>query len=277
MNQIAGVEQALNPAPREPQTKPAHDFAHELAREQARNDASTTRATVADRNEKLAQQESETPLPNAAEVAGEKAVTAGNVLEATTAAARESTLQTVAPVGVTEAFLGARVYGLHLAAQGYLSVLSSAQVEEQSHATEASVAALEIRQATAENGDIQVKAVTAPSVEGESNAQPGAMALQLDPLVVSESEAPSVEPVGLASATSTIVWPERVVRIARGSHGVSVWLRDYRIGSDEGSQLVSAVIAQARAHGEPLQRIILNGREVWTSRSIETQGIEHVG
>jgi hypothetical protein len=65
--------------------------------------------------------------------------------------------------------------------------------------------------------------------------------------------------------------------VARGSQGVSVWLRDYRIGGDEGSQLVSAIIAQARAHGEALQRIILNGREVWTSRGIDTQGVEHVG
>lgn len=277
MNQIAGIEQALNPTPRESQTRPSHDFAHELAKDQTRNDAATTRAAIADRNEQFAQQEPETTLPNLTGAADETVAATNNVLEATVVAAREATLQPVAPVGVTEAFLGARVYGLHLAAQGYLSVLSSAQVEEQSHAAMASAATAETEQASIGSSSIQVNAVATPSVESPSSAQPGAMAIQLDPLVVSESETPSTEPVGLASATSTIVWPERVVRVARGNHGVSVWLRDYRIGSDEGAQLVSAVIAQARAHGEALQRIILNGREVWTSRGIDTQGVEHVG
>ena len=47
MNQIAGVDQALNAAPREPKIKPTHDFAHELAKDQARNDVATARTAVA--------------------------------------------------------------------------------------------------------------------------------------------------------------------------------------------------------------------------------------
>lgn len=277
MNQIAGIDQSLNPTPREPQIKPAHDFAHELAKDQARNDAAAARAAVADRNEQFAGKAPEATLSEAAEATDEKAVIPNGELDATTASVRESMVQTVAPVGVTQAFLGARVYGLHLAAQGYLSVLSSAQIEEQSHAAQASAAVIDSQHAMDEIGEIQVRPVTAAQIENTSGAQPGAVALQVDPLVVSESEAPPSESPGLVSATPTIVWPERVVRVARGSQGVSVWLRDYRIGSDEGSQLVSAVIAQARAHGEALQRIILNGREVWTSRGIDTQGVEHVG
>jgi hypothetical protein len=89
----------------------------------------------------------------------------------------------------------------------------------------------------------------------------------------------SVPPVlEIAAGAAAISWPERVVRSVRDANqGVSIWLRDYRTTPEETSKLVGELAEHARAHGERLNRILLNGREVWTSRGGTNQGVTHVG
>ncbi|RDD81430.1 hypothetical protein DVJ77_12005 [Dyella tabacisoli] len=77
---------------------------------------------------------------------------------------------------------------------------------------------------------------------------------------------------GAASVASpvgtTISWAERSLRFIRQREGGLVaWLRDYRAEGDEVSQMVNALRQEAKAQGLVLQKIMLNGREAWTSRN----------
>ena len=62
-------------------------------------------------------------------------------------------------------------------------------------------------------------------------------------------------------------WPESSFRLTKRSDGSAViWLRDYRTPDEHAPRLVDELVEAALAANIRLGRIVLNGREVWTSR-----------
>jgi hypothetical protein len=185
-------------------------------------------------------------------------------------ATQEQLSVAVQPTGITEALLGSRVYGVHLLASAYLSELTT-RGEPDPEAL----------------ADVTLPTMTntpAQSYEAVSNVPPDlsgtthnaslheeAVAM-LSSLVESEAtEAVShTQSTGSASAVSaeasTMLWPESSLRLTRQRDGSAViWLRDYRMPHEEASQVVDVLMKGAEAAGIRLGRIVLNGREVWTS------------
>lgn len=59
-------------------------------------------------------------------------------------------------------------------------------------------------------------------------------------------------------------WQERLLRwSANGLQGLSVRVRDYRLDADGQQALADRLVAFAQHHGLPLQRIVINARELW--------------
>lgn len=59
-------------------------------------------------------------------------------------------------------------------------------------------------------------------------------------------------------------WQERLLRwSANGLQGLSVRVRDYRLDADGQQALASRLVAFAQHNGLPLQRIVINARELW--------------
>ena len=63
-----------------------------------------------------------------------------------------------------------------------------------------------------------------------------------------------------------MLWPESSLRLTRQRDGsATIWLRDYRMPNEGVSQMIDVLVKGAEAAGIRLGRIVLNGREVWTS------------
>ena len=59
-------------------------------------------------------------------------------------------------------------------------------------------------------------------------------------------------------------WQERLLRWSgSGLQGLSVRVRDYRLDADGQQALANRLVAFAQHHGLPLQRIVINARELW--------------
>lgn len=73
--------------------------------------------------------------------------------------------------------------------------------------------------------------------------------------------------VGL-SIVGDLAWALRRVRLANQSDGVTTaWLRDFTLKPTEVGRAIESVMHQARYDGLQLERIVVNGREVWRSNT----------
>jgi len=176
---------------------------------------------------------------------------------------------TAQPVGVTEALLGARVFGWHALAQSYLSELAAfdAAPDGGKLPTEASasLAQVESRAPEVASGSA-TGAVETPTVAGTPAALPAA-----GPVSEIEGASDLVEAgaPSLAALASVDYWSERSLRFVRQPDGQDVaWLRDYRLDVAKAGLVVRLVLQEARAKGIALERIMLNGREAWSSRDL---------
>jgi hypothetical protein len=176
----------------------------------------------------------------------------------------------VAPTGITEALLGARVFGWHALAQAYLSELTAADAdaskpavaEERSASTETVVASPE--DPDAESPD---SALTEDATEGASVVPDVGISTQDQQRVASDDTASigALESVAL-DAQAPSYWAERSLRLIRQRDGgVVAWLRDFRADDTDAPLLVKAVLSEAKAKGFALNKVMLNGREVWSS------------
>lgn len=178
----------------------------------------------------------------------------------------------VAPIGVTESLLETRIFGWHAMAQAYLSELSTADSHSESHDAVQSDQTLTTTQVeTANKTPASASMVSFPETEEESAATAQADVLvKAQTSITSDSATPSnaLEPA-MTDASASGFWPERSLRFTRQRDGSSVaWLRDFRLGDAEASRLIRFVLGDAKEKGVALSRIMLNGREVWTSPSI---------
>lgn len=175
----------------------------------------------------------------------------------------------VQPTGITEALLRSRVYGVHLLASTYLSELvargapdpealldvtlpAMANTPSQPHVAASDV--LDDMSGTNHDTSLheEVVAMLSVLVKGEA----------IEPA----SHVQSSSSVSLASTASTMLWPESSLRLTRQRDGSAViWLRDYRMPEEGASHVVDVLVKGAETAGIRLGRIILNGREVWTS------------
>jgi hypothetical protein len=176
----------------------------------------------------------------------------------------------VQPTGVTEALLGSRVYGVHLLAGAYLSelVVSESEVElnelhsETPQLTESAVA----QEPTAAFALLDV------STPGPDESLPTQAPVNaIDSLRESGSSMPA-DDIALTNAavsdgTSTLLWSERSLRFTPQRDGTAIaWVRDYRLESREIPRLMEALRGEAKTKGMSLSKIMLNGREAWSSR-----------
>jgi hypothetical protein len=67
-----------------------------------------------------------------------------------------------------------------------------------------------------------------------------------------------------ASHTQAAPWLLRLFRwLEQKGHDPSVWLRDYRLDQADAHQLAEALRTHASEQGIRLERIVVNGRELW--------------
>ena len=74
---------------------------------------------------------------------------------------------------------------------------------------------------------------------------------------------------GSAPAAVARPWLARMVRwLEQKGHDPAVWVRDYRLEPAEAGELAAALRMQAREHGITLERIVVNGRELWNAHAM---------
>ncbi|GLQ92747.1 hypothetical protein [Dyella acidisoli] len=256
---------------------PAQDFAHELAKHPAQA-KQPAQGHGAQSDEKAANyngfEQDQTFEPVQAEPVSNVDKTLPQV-ELPTVVAQLANAEehvAVAPIGVTETLLETRIFGWHAMAQAYLSELSTA--DGQSDPRDAKQADQTLTTTEAEAVSKTPASVMAASLP--EAAEESVTAAQLDVLPKAQQSvtlddttpANAVEPA-VTDASATGFWPERSLRFTRQRDGSSVaWLRDFRLGDAEASHLIRLVLSDAKEKGVVLSRIMLNGREVWTSPSI---------
>lgn len=271
MTNIAGVNPSPQPSQQDSHRAPARDFAHELARrdEQVKtNSQGDAKANQEPEFENQLLTEDGKPQWAAPAAELEAALSAQEAQCAVQTEAQQLARAPVAPAGVMETLLEARVFGWHGMAQAYLSELTAATgdkprlhavSEEQASATST----------TDESGEAQPAAPSAPL----DVVEPTTAALQLQSseqmptrFAAADTASSNVAELAVADATASSYWSERSVRFTRQRDGASVaWLRDFRISDAEASHLIRLVLNDARAKGMALSKIMLNGREAWTS------------
>jgi hypothetical protein len=259
---------------------PAQDFAHELAKHSAQAKPPAQGNTKATAEKGFDQEQTLESAPTELVSKVDEALPQARLPDVSGQTTQAEAYIAMAPGGVTETLLEARVFGWHAMAQAYLSELSTTDERSPSHGTGQVDPAFTSAQAEAASDTPQFNTTTAAPIAAEESGA----AVQLDVL-------PKVQPSitlddGLASntvepavteASVSGFWPERSLRFTRQRDGGSVaWLRDFRLGDAEASHLIRFVLSDAQQKGIVLSRIMLNGREVWTSRNIN-QGACNVG
>lgn len=64
--------------------------------------------------------------------------------------------------------------------------------------------------------------------------------------------------------TTGAQWAHRLIRwLQQQGHTPTIWLRDYFLDKTTTPVLIAQLRAQAREHGLVLQRIVVNGHELW--------------
>jgi hypothetical protein len=282
MADISSIDGHVSPWRSNVNRSPSQDFAVELAKEansaqlakharsKESNEAPSDTRIQSDRAaEQSSPVISETPKSNLLHDSNVPPVNvAGSVTE------QHPVSMVVQPVGITEALLGSRVYGLHLRAGAYLSELAlsvdatSGTTFDAVKAVQSTTISIEEQAATF---DSRLPLKTIP-LEGSSPVDMvvGRMTL------VEEGEAPEALPEAPSQAAVATVsagalpsqWLERALRFTRQPDGsTAAWLRDYRVSEHEVISLTGSLLQEAKARGMVLGKIMLNGREVWTSRS----------
>jgi hypothetical protein len=272
MTSIYGVDATQQPWSQQSDRHPtAKDFAHELAKrdEQAKSDLPG--------NAKASAEAEPGAQSSAASIkAGELAVTGPETASAqiealATAKAQQAAQAVVTPVGITEALLGARVFGWHAMAQSYLSELVAAD--------EASTMPSSSGQQASASFDASVQATSAsPPNEAEIAATDTAsadlpvtsMSLMQASMATDDVASANTAALSDSDASAPANWSERSLRFTRQRDGTRVaWLRDFRITDAEASHLIQWVVNDAKAKGLVLSKVMLNGREAWTSRGVQ--------
>ena len=157
-----------------------------------------------------------------------------------------------------------RVYPQHWFANGYLSIID---VLACGAAAPAGRTPLVTSGDPQRQGPIELTTSEAADVgDGISKASIPAPALAPEissPAPDEESPALSSNACALAMAVDH-VWAERLVRLARDSRGITtVWLRDYSLNESAVESLVETMKREARRDGVTIDRVMVNGREMW--------------
>lgn len=293
MADISSIDGYINPWRSSTNRSPSQDFADELAREANKAPADTQTHAQKDSDAPSAAHAQEeqggkvtTERQTQGEVVAELATPAGQQLSGRSLPGNNSVLSVeaallstqqlgtvVQPIGVTEALLGSRIFGMHLLAGGYLSELALSQGAVADVAFDA-VSAVQSSAAPLEGQAMPVsstRSLQSTSMEEQSSIE--ALQIQTAPVENEASEAVAETLTRTAVATvSTSAplsqWLERSLRFTKQSDGsTTAWLRDYRVGAVEAANLRDSLLQEASAKGVVLGKIMLNGREVWTSRS----------
>lgn len=260
-------------AQRDESRQPAEDFAHELVKQapQAKPSAQGNPKTAAGRgfDEQPPLQPNEPKLATVDEVLPRESAQAALLLQPMQAAEPIN----VAPVGVTETLLEARVFGWHAMAQAYLSELTAADGSTKAPGTSpADQAAATAQAEPIDASSATVVAVTVQAAEAAVEAQPIDAVAMPSSLTTDEMPSASALTATMAGSGAQANWPERSLRFTRQRDGSSVaWVRDFRLDDAEASHLVGWVLSDARQKGMPLSRIMLNGREVWASPNLNVR------
>lgn len=272
MTNIFSVDATPLPQQRDNYRPTSKDFAQELAK----HDEQIKPSLQDNANAKMNTDSDGQPMSGSAKTvpaeASEPAVEA-SPMQTSAATLSEAQLlaeAVVTPTGVTEALLGARVFGWHAMAQAYLSELTAADGDANRRTTSS---AQRISANAAADESIEMQAASTPVVsalvEAATAAPQSEQVTQVQPRIASDDPAsPNVAELSTADASSTSYWSERSLRFTRQRDGASVaWLRDFRISDTEASHLIQIVLNDAKAKGLVLSKIMLNGREAWTSPS----------
>jgi hypothetical protein len=183
--------------------------------------------------------------------------------------------QIVQPVSLMGQLLASRVYGEHLLGGGYLSVMSTAEADEQAATTAHGVVA-------AETSFEAVDRVASPAAV-VAEAQ-DAVGTSVTELFAATTQTPGGTDIDWNEATSASdrssmfaavarSWPDHLLRaIGQPDGSCVVWLRDFRLGDADADAQVAALVHEAHSQGTRLSRIILNGREVWSSPTETVKG-----
>lgn len=275
MTNIFGVDAASQPWQRDSTRVSEKDFAHELAKHEAeQKPGSQVKQDDQGNAKSSAEFGSDTHESGLASLAVASASD-----EALSTAARAEVLNEaqqladapVAPTGVTEALLGARVFGWHALAQVYLSELTAAdkeQAEQTLHAAQKLSSQPAISEQDAEPSTVSMSS-TLRMAEGEGvfvAPQTEIITQVQSRLGSDDATSANVAELSTADASATSYWSERSLRFTRQRDGSSIaWLRDFRISDGEASHLIQLVLNDAKANGVALSKIMLNGREAWAS------------
>ncbi|HUB90325.1 MAG TPA: hypothetical protein VMA74_11435 [Dyella sp.] len=267
------VDKTAQLAQRDESRQPAEDFAHELVKQAPQAKPSAQSNPKAASGQGFDEQQPFEPNPANAAPLIDDALPQTSIQAAVLQQMQAAEQLNVAPVGVTETLLEARVFGWHAMAQAYLSELTAADGSVKALSTNPiDQAAVAAQAEPMDASPATVVAVDAQAAEAAAEAQPiHAVAI---PSSVAADEAPSVSALTstLAGSGAQAIWPERSLRFTRQRDGSSVaWIRDFRLGDAEASHLVGWVLSDARQKGVPLSRIMLNGREVWASPNLNVR------
>ena len=275
MTTIATIDGVTPMSQQDGQRSNKHDFAHELAKEERQESSrhAAIASAAAMSSSRGQGSGAVTAAADASPAATEMALSQQMHMSSLSNGARINADLTVAPVGLTETLVGARIYGMHMQAGAYLSELalpdalaikasddgvsSSAMIDDASNTPVAPVSVKAATRTVEVNTSTPVRA-SSWSVQGTTDdSSPNDVLPTTADLQVSTT---------LGSAA---YWAERSLRFTHQPGGGKVaWLRDYRMSDREAAQLVDTLRSEASERGVALNRIMLNGREVWSSRSV---------
>lgn len=79
-------------------------------------------------------------------------------------------------------------------------------------------------------------------------------------------------PVRGGGLLASLLWPQRLLRWRANAsgEGAVAWVRDFSLDPSQAQPLVDSILALAQDQGLTLQRIMLNGHEVWSSDTSNT-------
>ncbi|GLQ86478.1 hypothetical protein [Dyella flagellata] len=255
---------------REESRQPAQDFAHELAKPDVHGKQSplpTPSQTKSMASEGFDVRQSFEPAQPNADTATNETLPPLPMQDAVLEPVQANQPVTVAPTGVTEALLEARVFGWHAMAQAYLSELTAADAGVKQSGSWQSERGVLAEAAEAVSEPLALNETVAAEPAEPTTGTSAVDTLPVQSLLTPNEATPAhaIEAT-MASSSAPALWPERSLRFTRQRDGSSVaWLRDFRLSDSEASHLIRWVLSDARAKGMALGKIMLNGREVWTS------------
>jgi len=177
----------------------------------------------------------------------------------------------VQPTGVTEALVSSRVFGIHLLAGTYLSELY-ASADQTTSFTPLNTVPSEPKGVTEKTCDVSSgmslnTATTGADTSLWNEAVDVFGLFAMNAVEVATDESRSSAPAKIVpEASQEALWPEDSLRLTKQLDGsLTLWLRDYRMDDTQAIHVVGALVKEAGSRGMHLGRILLNGREVWTS------------